>query len=121
MSRQATGEIYRLDITVQAPDDDALAWALRRFERTKFVRGVGIEVDSAAVITPKTAAQPVLGADYVGQDFALTDRWELASLNWTDAIGWLTLRETRWRPEANRQVTLWVRKDVYGVEQVTAQ
>jgi hypothetical protein len=121
MSRQATGEVNRLDITVQGGDDTALAWALRNFERTEFVDGLGIEVDSGVVIAPKTSEEPVLGDDYVGQDFALTRHWELAWLNWTDFVAWLTLRETRYPPEPDHQVVLWARKDVYGIERVTTQ
>lgn len=120
MSRQQTGEEYRMDITAQADDDSALAWALRNFERTQFVEGVGIEIDSAAVIAPPTTPDEnfILGADYIGQDVVLTEHYEISWLSWVDFLSWLTLRETRFPTLPGDEVMLWVRKDVYGVEQV---
>ena len=120
MSRQDNGEEYRIDITAQAPDDGALAWALRNFDRTQFVEGVGIEINSAVVIArPTPIGQPLdIGADYVGQDVILTRHYELSWLNWVDLLGWLTLRETRYPTVPGEQMMLWVRKDVYGVDEV---
>ncbi|MBI5929515.1 MAG: hypothetical protein HY862_09415 [Chloroflexi bacterium] len=120
MSRQENGEEYRMDITVQAPDDGALAWALRNFERTQFVEGVGIEINTAAVIAPPTpeGQRLDLGADYVGQDVVLDRHYEFNWLSWVDMLGWLTLRETRYPTVPDEQVMLWVRNDVYGVKQV---
>lgn len=120
MSRQDNGEEYRIAITAQTPDDGALAWALRNFENTQFVEGIGIEIATAAVIAaPTPAGEPLdIGADYIGQDVTLTRHYELNWLSWVDMLGWLTLRETRYPTVPDQQVILWVRKDVYGVDEV---
>ncbi len=120
MSRIDTGIYDQITITVQGPDDGALAWALRDFDHVEYVDGLGIEVDSGAVIAPIGEIQPVLGADYVGQDFTISEAWSLRSLNWTDFVAWLALRETRFAPTSDGRHMLWVRKDIYGVQEVTA-
>lgn len=121
MSRFENGTRDRLSITVQGPDDGALAWLLRNFPNVTYVEGVGIETITAAVITPYGQEPVALGADYVGQDFVLNTQWDLASLNWTDFGAWLFLRETRFAPVPDQHYTLWVRSDVYGVQTVTTQ
>ncbi|NDJ86594.1 MAG: hypothetical protein GYB66_11960 [Chloroflexi bacterium] len=119
MSYLDAGIRTQLDITVQGPEDGALAWALRGFDNVQYVDGLGIEVDSGAVIAPyDPEIPPILGADYIGQDFVLGETWSLSQLRWTDTISWLTLRETRFEPDFDEHVTLWVRKDVYGVREV---
>jgi hypothetical protein len=118
MSLQGTGEPDELEITVLGPDDGALAWALRDFENTVFVKSVGAETDAEAVITSATVRDPDFGADYVGQDFVLREDWNLSDLSWTDFASWLMVRETRLDPRPEETVILWVRNDIYGVQQV---
>lgn len=120
MSRFDNGEPYQLAITAQVPDDGALAWALRNFDHVQYVDGLGIEVNTGAVIAPYDQT-PLLGADYVGQDFVLTEDWSLSDLSWMDFVAWLTVRETRFDPLPDDHYMLWVRKDVYGVRDVTTQ
>lgn len=121
MSRFDNGTRDRITITVQGPSDGALAWLLRGFPNTTYVQGVGIETNTAAVITPYGQKPPALGADYVGQDFILSSQWDWASLNWTDFVSWLILRQTRFEPTPDQRYTLWIRSDVYGVQTVTTQ
>lgn len=121
MSRFENGTRDRLSITVQGPDDGALAWLLREFPNATYVEGVGIETITAAVITPYGQDPIALGADYVGQDFILSTQWSLSELNWTDFGAWLFTRQTRFEPTPDLHYTLWVRSDVYGVQTVTTQ
>ncbi len=120
MSRFDNGERHQLTITVQAPDDGALAWALRHFDHVDYVDGLGIEVATGAVIAP-FGQELMLGADYVGQDFALSGEWALSDLSWMDFLAWLNVRETRFQPLPAEHYMLWVRKDVYGVQEVSTQ
>jgi len=119
MSLRDTGEPYRMAITAQAADDGALAWALRDFENTVFVSGVGAEVGTAAVIVPLDQAGQRMGAAYVGRDYVLRRDWTPAWLTWQDALMWLYRSDARTPPQPAEPVRLWVRADVYGVEQVT--
>jgi len=119
MSLRATGTPHLIGVTVQAPGDGALAWALRSFPNAVFVRGVGSEVSTAAVVMPVTVPQPAMGADYVGKDLILRRMWATDSLSWRDGLMWLYRGDSRLKPVPSEQVMLWVRKDVYGVQQVT--
>jgi len=119
MSLRATGTPHLIGVTVQAQDDGALAWALRGFPNAVFVRGVGPEISTPAVVTPVTVPQPAMGADYVGKDLILRRMWATDSLSWRDGLMWLYRGDSRLKPVPLEQVMLWVRKDVYGVQQVT--
>ena len=119
MSLRATGTPHLIGVTVQAQDDGALAWALRGFPNAVFVRGVGPEISTPAVVTPVTVPQPAMGADYGGKDLILRRMWATDSLSWRDGLMWLYRGDSRLKPVPLEQVMLWVRKDVYGVQQVT--
>lgn len=118
MSLRATGTPHLIDIIARAPDDGALAWALRRYPNTIFVGGVGPEVRSAVVIAPQIEPEPVLGADYVGKDLVIRRAWSLDTLSWRDMIMWLYRGASRIAPVPSDTVMIWVRSDVYGVQNV---
>lgn len=118
MSLQATGEPDKMSLVVEGEDDGALAWLVRGFENTRFVTQTGLETAPEAVIVPDTQTNPTLGDDYVGQDFVLGYEWSLSDLSWTDFVAWLAVRETRLEPDVDEHAYLWVRKDVYGVEEI---
>lgn len=121
MSRFDNGELHQMTITVQAPDDGVLAWALRDFEHVDYVDGIGAEIDTGAVIVPIGTDDYTLGGDYIGQDFILSEEWRLSDLSWTDFISWLNVRETRFNPSIGEHYMLWIRKDIYGVREVTTE
>ena len=118
LSLQQTGEPDKLSITVQGDDDTALAWLLRDFERIRFVAETGFETNTAVVIIPTDQPEPMLGNDYIGQDFVLSETWRVQDLSWTDMVAWLTVRQSRLDPVPHDHINLWVRKDVYGVDEI---
>ncbi len=118
MSLRAVGDPHLVPVTAQVPQDGALAWALRDYPHTTFVEGVGAEVSTAIVIAPVTVPQPALGADYIGKQLEIRLGWDTASLSWRDAIMWYYRSDSRVKPVATDREMFWVRKDVYGVEQV---
>lgn len=118
MSLRASGTPHLIDITARVPDDGALAWALRRHPNTTFVGGLGPEVRSAVVIAPQIEPEPVLGASYIGKDLITRRAWSLDSLSWRDMIMWLYRGASRVPPAPSETIMLWVRNDVYGVENV---
>lgn len=119
MSLRATGSPHLIGVTAQVPQDGALAWALRSFPNTVFVRGVGPEVSTPAVVMPVTVPQPRMGADYVGKDLILRRMWAMDSLSWRDSLMWLYRGDSLLKPVPSEQAMVWVRKDVYGVQRVT--
>ncbi len=121
MSLRDTGEPHLIAVIAWLPDDGAAAWALRDFPNAQFVDGVGPEVASAAVITPDAFPRPTLGADYVGKELVTRRGWDTAFLSWRDAILWYYKGDSAIDPVPTERLRLWVRKDVYGVEQVTEQ
>lgn len=118
MSYRETGTPFSLTLTAMVPQDGALAWALRDYVFTTFVDGVGPEISTAAVLMPLTTPVPVMGADYVGKDLMLRQSWDLGSLSWRDSLMWFYHNDSWVKPVDSELLMLWVRKDVYGVEQV---
>ncbi|MBN2306343.1 MAG: hypothetical protein JXQ72_17805 [Anaerolineae bacterium] len=124
MSLRDTGEPRLMAITAWIPgdgDSGALAWALRDFLNVTFVDGVGPEVATAAVLMPVIFPQPRMGADYVGKDLIIRQAWSAASLFWKDAIMWFYRGDSQIKPVTGEAYMIWIRKDVYGVEQVTEE
>lgn len=119
MSLRATGEPKLLTVTALVPPDGALAWALRDYPNTTFVDGVGPETTTAAVLMPVRDEQPRMGAPYVGKDLVIRQAWDVDTLSWRDAIMWFYRNDSAIKPEDVGRLRLWVRNDVYGVEQVT--
>ncbi len=121
MSLRDTGEPHLMVITAQLPDDGALAWVLRDFPNAVFVDGIGPEVNSAAVLVPAPDAQTVMGADYIGKDLITRQTWDRDTLSWKDALMWFYRSDSQWKPVPSEQLILWIRNDVYGVDQVLAE
>ncbi len=119
MSLRDTGEPRLIAVTAFVPQDGALAWALRDYPNTVFVDGVGPEVSSAAVVMPVVFPQPPMGADYVGKDLITRQTWSPDSLSWRDGLTWWYRSDARVPPVTAEHIMIWIRKDVYGVEQVT--
>ena len=76
---------------------------------------------SAAVLVPFGVAQTAMGADYIGKDLVTRQMWDIDTLSWRDNLMWLYRSESQWKPVPQERLMLWVRKDVYGVEQVTTE
>jgi hypothetical protein len=121
MSLRDTGEPRQATITAFVPEDGGLAWALRDYPNTEYVRGVGAETNTAMVLMPVGEPPPPLGADYVGKTLVLRQAWSTQTLSWRDALMWFYRNDSRVKPTPGEQWRLWVRKDVYGVEQVPGQ
>jgi hypothetical protein len=118
MSLRDTGEPNLISVTAMVPDDGALAWALRDYPNTTFVNGIGRETKSGIVIAPPQAVEPDLGASYVGKVLIMRYSWDVNLLSWRDFLAWLYRSDSFIRPVPYDQMMLWVRNDIYGVEQV---
>ncbi|PJF44815.1 MAG: hypothetical protein CUN55_02075 [Phototrophicales bacterium] len=118
MSIQAHGIRNAIEITVLGKNDTPLAWALRNFPNAVYVNSIGGDTNTEAVIVPYAQRNTNLSGDYVGQDFALSQMWHWSTLSWADFPSWLMLRETSTDPIDTERVMLWIRKDVYGVQEV---
>jgi hypothetical protein len=121
MSLRDTGNPHLTTITALVPEDGALAWALRDYPRTEYVHGVGPETSTAIVLMPVVEPQPAMGADYIGRTLVIRQAWSVETLSWRDALMWFYRDDSRVKPTAGDQWRLWVRKDVYGVEQVPGE
>jgi hypothetical protein len=118
-SDRATGMRYDMEIIVVPPqdtpfDDGALAWLLRNYYRTQFVRELPATASAHVIITPYGQRELKLGQEYVGQDFPLYYTWNRGSLGW-DFLTWIYDRDSRIPPDTSERIIAWVRADVYGV------
>lgn len=121
-SLRSVGMPHDMDIVVQLADgerdDTPLAWLVRRFHKATFTTELSTAVNAHAVIALNTDPQPSLGATYVGQKFPGAFTWRRDTILLFDVIAWLYDRQVRYPPTALREYILYLRGDVYGLENV---
>jgi hypothetical protein len=109
VSNFTVGNPHDVTVTVQAPANGLLAWALRNFPHAAFVDRLDPVIQSPIVITPSDLKNPTLGSTYVGQSFDLRGTWT-PDLSLPEWIGWAAYRRA-----AAQQVDadiVWVRGDI---------
>jgi 4-amino-4-deoxy-L-arabinose transferase-like glycosyltransferase len=111
MSELSTGNPLEATITVDAPPDGALAWALRNFRNVNYVEYIGAATRSEMVISPAEEPDLALGSDYIGQDFVIGLAWRPAGLSAQEVLAWLVRRGETLASE--ERVVLWVRDDIF--------
>lgn len=96
-SLASTGRSDSLPMTLPAVPPPSLAWALRRFPRSRpaFPASAG---QPPVVLAPESEP-PVLGADYLGQIFLIGERWAWGGILPADPVTWMVRREGRTVPE----------------------
>jgi hypothetical protein len=98
-------------------DNGIVAWTLRDFPNTRFVRHAGDARAQPVVIMPRSIAEPELGGNYLGQTFALRMDWNLGLVTAREFGAWWFQRDTIVPLEIGASVVLWLREDVHaGVE-----
>jgi uncharacterized protein (TIGR03663 family) len=105
------GDSRAIAMTVHQGTGPALAWYLRDFDNVEFVAQLGPSVDTPVVIAPAEEQEPTLGANYSGQDFALTSSWKLQGLSGSDLVEWLFYRRAP-TPVQTGNVVLWVKQEL---------
>ncbi len=109
------------DETAGVTDAGLLAWVVRDYDESRFVDTVAeasrdeIVLMAAPPGDPQNAEEPALGGSYVGQRFAVQERWnpdQIGTLqNW---LSWFSARMVNMRSlEGDQFVILWLRIDVY--------
>jgi hypothetical protein len=110
VSSRETGDPRTVALTVHRSAGPALAWYLRDFSNLEFVDQLSPSVDTPVVIAPDEKQEPTLGANYSGQDFALTSSWESPGLSGSDLMEWLFYRRAP-MPVQTGNVILWVKQE----------
>jgi hypothetical protein len=109
VSNFALGNPHDVQVTVQAPANGLLAWAMRDFPHAAFVDRLDPVITSPVVITPGDQKNPTLGSSYVGQRFSLRATWT-PDLSLPEWIGWVAYR--RASVQQVDPAILWVRQDI---------
>ena len=109
VSNFSVGNPHDIQVTVQAPSNGLLAWALRDFPHAAFVDRLDPVITSPVVITPSDQKNPTLGSSYVGQRFSLRSAWA-PNLSLPGWIGWVAYRRAP-APQVDPAI-LWVRQDI---------
>ncbi len=126
-SRQHTGDAHAIDLTILI-DDPALTWVLRDFHQAQFAETIGTSTLASAIVASQTQGKPLLGENYIGQDFPLRRRWntdglacrwnltqygfdQARQLDCSSLVQWFVYRRSPDRP-SEEQVVLWVQQDL---------
>ncbi len=114
ISKATVGNSVDIPLTVQSSPDSALAWALLPFPNTTFVETVNPGVATPAVIT-SAAADPALGAAYLGQEFVITRSWVPREASISEFLQWWVYRIA---PTESRETTviLWIAEESYQLD-----
>jgi len=110
VSSRESGDRRTIAVTVHQGGGPALGWYLRDFDDVEFVAQLSPSVDTPVVIAPAEEREPALGANYSGQDFALTSSWKPQGLSGSDLVEWLFYRQAR-TPLQTDNVILWVKQE----------
>lgn len=102
------GDPRTIAVTVHQGAGPALAWYLRDFSNVKFVARLSPSIDTPVVIAPAEEQEPGLGAQYSGQDFALTSSWKPQGLSGSTLMRWLFYRQVPTSVQTDNLV-LWVK------------
>jgi len=104
------GDPRTIAVTVHQGAGPALAWYLRDFSNVNFVAQLNPSIDTPLVIAPAEEQEPTLGAQYSGQDFALTSSWKPQGLSGSTLMSWLFYRRAP-TPVQTDNLVLWVKQE----------
>ena len=110
VSSRRSGDSRTIAVTVHQGAGPALAWYLRDFEDVEFVAQLSPSIDTPLVIAPAGEQEPTLGAQYSGQDFALTSSWKFQGLSGPSLMRWLFYRQAP-TPVQTDNLVLWVKQE----------
>lgn len=107
-----------LDDESGVTDDGLLAWVVREYEDARFVDSAAAASRDEIVlmsVPADDATEPELGGSYVGQRFAVQERWSMDQLiSFNSWVSWLSAREVVAQAADDDQFAiLWLRIDVY--------
>ena len=113
ISNWSTGNAWSLEV-VDTTRSPAMRWALRDFEKARFLDRLPPGEQPAVILAPQAEQEPLLAAAYRGEDFPLWVRpgWEGGVP--VEFNRWLTYHEA---PVLNDMVILWARTDIFPGEQ----
>ena len=99
--------------------DGLMAWLVRDFVNARWVSSIEAARGTSIVIAPyaDNNNELPLGGNYVGQSFALRQRWGASQLDALDVLGWWLLRRLRPANADNlvmERAVLWLSMDVYN-------
>jgi hypothetical protein len=103
------GRESELVISVQY-ENNALAWTLRNWEKTNYVRSLDSSASPDIIITEGLDQQPKQIAAYRGQDFVWTSRVNWEQLWPPNFFAWLLFRDATLE---HSSIALWAREDLF--------
>ncbi|NUQ03392.1 MAG: hypothetical protein HUU31_05875 [Anaerolineae bacterium] len=111
--REARG-FTGLPIHALAESDSLIAWVLRDFPQTTFIREAQDAAQQGVIIAP-AALTPDLGAQYVGQDFLMQRFWTSSALRLVDFPAFWTQANAGSSAAVGfeERIVLWLRQDIY--------
>ena len=114
LSKRQTSGFPELVVSALAPDDGVVAWLLRDFPNTTFIRDTTAAKGQGVVILPTSIEKPDLGGAYVGHTTAITNGWDFSSISLLNFPAWWLQRRTLTADLPSDAVTLWLRQDIYN-------
>lgn len=119
VAERLSGGFPLMPISVIAPQDGEIAWLLRDFEATRYIREIDDALGTEVILAPKMLDSTLLEADYIGQDFTISRTWDASTMTALDFPAWWTQRRARLLGTDADEIVLWLRSDVYqGTDQV---
>ena len=106
LSRNRSGDVHTLEVTVDAATGPVVGWYLRELVRLDVVEGLSQPPDSGAAVTLARADLPI-GEAFRGQGYPLRWHWLPWGLGGQDLVRWLLFGEGS-QPVIDQEVVLWV-------------
>ncbi|MEM7031737.1 MAG: hypothetical protein AAF629_19440 [Chloroflexota bacterium] len=110
ISAERRSDPTQIDVALLGVDSPTFRWYLRDFSAVRSVAGFAEARGTSLILAPPEAGHPFEDT-YTGQDYALTNRWQMTALVGKQWIRWYLFRFLPEQlPIANEDVVLWVRK-----------
>ena len=110
LSDHMRGHPWAAPVTVEARLGPVWLWYLRDREDVRVVEQLTSSVDTPFVLA-LAGEHPVLGEQYIGQDFVTRTFWRPRELLDTDRVSWWLYRKSAVDPEPVQEVILWMQAE----------
>lgn len=111
--RESGGFLEYLPVTALAPSDGVIAWTLRDFREVQYIQALEDATADPVVLLPLQAEPPNLGGAYVGQDFLISQTWDVNTVELKDLPAWWLQNLVRVPYRTREYIALWLRQDIY--------
>ncbi len=110
LSAQRRGYPTSMPVIAETGLGPLWAWYLRDWEQVEWVDQLTAPT-RPAILLADAERLPLIGEDYIGQDFVVRAWWQPGQLDDRDGLAWWFYRKSLSRPIAIQRVVVWIKSE----------